>query len=71
MLDRLERGLLIQQATPLDMVEKMGIVLGLVEYARGHAAIASSLEGADVSFGLPLPSGQLLARTVDEGRSQC
>ena len=50
------------------MTEKMGIVLTLVEYARGHAAIANSLEGADASFGLPLPYGQLLARLVDESR---
>lgn len=67
-LDWLERGLLIQQATPLTMAEKMGIVLTLVEYARGHAATANSLEGADASFGLPLPYGQLLARLVDKGR---
>jgi AcrR family transcriptional regulator len=64
----LERGLLIQQSMPLTMAEKMGIVLTLIEYARGHAAIAHSLEGADASFGLPLPYGQLLARLVDEGR---
>jgi hypothetical protein len=63
-----EHGLLIQEATPLTMAEKMGIVLTLVEYARGHAAIANSLEGADASFGLPLPYGQLLARLVDESR---
>jgi AcrR family transcriptional regulator len=67
-LDWLERGLLIQQATPLTNAEKMGIVLTLIEYARGHAAIANSLEGADASFGLPLPYGQLLARLVDKGR---
>ncbi|HJV14949.1 MAG TPA: TetR/AcrR family transcriptional regulator [Propionibacteriaceae bacterium] len=67
-LDWLERGLLIQQATPLTNAEKMGIVLTLMEYARGHAAIANSLEGADASFGLPLPYGQLLARLVDKGR---
>jgi AcrR family transcriptional regulator len=67
-LDWLERGLLVQQATPLTMAEKMGIVLTLLEYARGHAAIANSLEGADASFGLPLPYGQLLARLVDESR---
>jgi hypothetical protein len=67
-LDWLERGLLIQQTTPLTMAEKMGIVLTLVEYARGHAAIANSLKGVDASFGLPLPYGQLLARLVDEDR---
>jgi AcrR family transcriptional regulator len=67
-LNWLERGLLIQQATPLTMAEKIGIVLTLMEYARGHAAIANSLGGSDASFGLPLPYGQLLARLVDEGR---
>jgi AcrR family transcriptional regulator len=67
-LDWLERGLRIQQSTPLTMAEKVGIVLTLLEYARGHAAIANSLEGADASFGLPLPYGQLLAELVDEGR---
>jgi AcrR family transcriptional regulator len=67
-LDWLERGLLIQQATPLTDAEKMGIVLTLIEYARGHAVIANSLEGADASFGLPMPYGQLLARLVDAGR---
>jgi AcrR family transcriptional regulator len=65
-LDWLERGLLIQQSTPLTMAEKLGIVLTLLEYVRGHAAIANSLEGADAS--LPLPYGQLLAQLVDEGR---
>jgi AcrR family transcriptional regulator len=67
-LDWLERGLLIQQSTPLTVAEKLGVVLTLLEYARGHAAIANSLEGADASFGLPLPYGQLLAQLVDEAR---
>jgi AcrR family transcriptional regulator len=67
-LDWLERGLLIQQSTPLTVEEKLGVVLTLLEYARGHAAIANSLEGADASFGLPLPYGQLLAQLVDEAR---
>lgn len=67
-LDWLERGLLMQQSTPLTITEKLGIVLTLLEYARGHATIANSLEGADASFGLPLPYGQLLARLVDEAR---
>jgi AcrR family transcriptional regulator len=67
-LDWLERGLRIQQSTPLTMAEKVGIVLTLLEYARGHAAIANSLAGADASFGLPLPYGQLLAQLVDEAR---
>jgi AcrR family transcriptional regulator len=67
-LDWMERGLVIQQATPLTMAEKMAIVLTLVEYARGHAAIANSLEGADALFGLPLPYGQLLARLLDQRR---
>lgn len=67
-LDWLERGLLIQQSTPLTMAEKLGIVLTLLEYARGHAALANSLGGVDTSFGLPLPYGQLLAQLVDEAR---
>jgi AcrR family transcriptional regulator len=67
-LDWLERGLLIQQSTPLTVAEKLGVVLTLLEYARGHAAIANSLEGTDASFGLPLPYGQLLAQLVDEAR---
>jgi AcrR family transcriptional regulator len=67
-LDWLERGLLIQQSTPLTVEEKLGVVLTLLEYARGHAVIANSLEGADASFGLPLPYGQLLAQLVDEAR---
>jgi AcrR family transcriptional regulator len=67
-LDWLERGLRIQQSTPLTMAEKVGIVLTLLEYARGHAAIANSLAGADASFGLPLPYGRLLAQLVDEAR---
>jgi AcrR family transcriptional regulator len=67
-LDWLERGLHIQQSTPLTMAEKVGIVLTLLEYARGHAAIANSLAGADASFGLPLPYGRLLAQLVDEAR---
>jgi AcrR family transcriptional regulator len=67
-LDWLERGLRIQQSTPLTMAEKVGIVLTLLEYARGHAVIANSLAGADASFGLPLPYGQLLAQLVDEAR---
>ena len=67
-LDWLERGLLIQQSTPFTVAEKLGVVLTLLEYARGHAAIANSLEGTDASFGLPLPYGQLLAQLVDEAR---
>jgi AcrR family transcriptional regulator len=67
-LDWLERGLRIQQSTPLTIAEKVGTVLTLLEYARGHAVIANSLAGADASFGLPLPYGQLLARLVDEAR---
>ena len=67
-LDWLERGLQIQQSTPLTMAEKVGIVLTLLEYARGHAAIANSLAAADASFGLPLPYGRLLAQLVDEAR---
>jgi AcrR family transcriptional regulator len=67
-LDWLERGLLIQQSTPLTFAEKVGIVVTLLEYARGHAVIANSLEGADASFGLPLVYGQLLAQLVDEAR---
>lgn len=67
-LDWLERGLLIQQSTPLTVAEKLGVVLTLLEYARGHAAIANSMEGTDASFGLPLPYGQLLAQLVDEAR---
>jgi AcrR family transcriptional regulator len=67
-LDWLERGLQIPQSTPLTMAEKVGIVLTLLEYARGHAAIANSLAGADASFGLPLPYGRLLAQLVDEAR---
>ena len=67
-LDWLERGLLVQQSTPLTMEERLGVVLTLLEYARGHAAIANSLEGIDTSFGLPLPYGQLLARLIDEAR---
>jgi hypothetical protein len=43
-------------------------VLTLLEYARGHAAIANSLAGAAASFGLPLPYGQLLAQLVDDAR---
>jgi AcrR family transcriptional regulator len=45
-LEWLERGLRVQQATPLTMTEKMGIVLTLVEYARGHAAIAKRCKAA-------------------------
>jgi AcrR family transcriptional regulator len=67
-LDWLERGLSIQQSTPLTVAEKVGTVLTLLEYARGHAVIANSLAGADASFGLPLPYGQLLAQLVDEAR---
>jgi AcrR family transcriptional regulator len=67
-LDWLERGLLIQQSTPLTAAEKLGIVLTLLEYARGHATIANSLQGADGSFGLALPYGQLLGQLVDEAR---
>jgi AcrR family transcriptional regulator len=67
-LDWLESGLLVQQSTPLAIEEKLGIVLTLLEYARGHATIANSLAGADASFGLPLPYGQLLAQLVDEAR---
>ncbi len=66
-LDWLERGLLIQQSTPLTEAEKVGVVVTLLEYARGHAAIANSLEGAD-AVGLPLPYGQLLAQLVDDAR---
>lgn len=50
------------------MAEKVGVVLTLLEYARGHAAIANSLAGADASFGLPLPYGRLLAQLVEEAR---
>jgi Tetracyclin repressor-like, C-terminal domain len=60
--------LLIQQSTPLTFAEKVGIVVTLLEYARGHAVIANSLAGADASFGLPLVYGQLLAQLVDEAR---
>jgi AcrR family transcriptional regulator len=67
-LDWLERGLLLQQSTPLTAAEKLGVVLTLLEYARGHAALANSLAGADTSFGLPLPYGQLLAQLIDEPR---
>ena len=66
-LDWLERGLLIQQSTPLTEAEKVGVVVTLLEYARGHAAIANSLEGAD-AVGLPLPYGRLLAQLVDDAR---
>jgi hypothetical protein len=61
-LDWLERGLHIQRSTPLTMAEQVGIVLTLLEYARGHAAIANSLEE------LTRPSG-CRCRTVGCWRS--
>jgi AcrR family transcriptional regulator len=67
-LDWLERGLLIQESTRLTIAERLGVVLTLLEYARGHAVIANSLAGTDSSFGLPLPYGQLLAQLLDESR---
>jgi AcrR family transcriptional regulator len=66
-LDWLERGLRVQQSTPLTLQERMAVVLALLGYARGVAALANSL-AADPSFGLPLPYGEVIARLIDETR---
>jgi AcrR family transcriptional regulator len=67
-LDWLERGLRVQQSTPLTLQERMAVVLALLGYARGVAALATSLDTADPSFGLPLPYGEVLARLIDGRR---
>jgi AcrR family transcriptional regulator len=67
-LDWLERGLQVQQSTPLTLQERMAVVLALLGYARGVAALANSLDAADPSFGLPLPYGEVIARLIDETR---
>jgi AcrR family transcriptional regulator len=67
-LDWLERGLRVQQSTPLTLQERMAVVLALLGYARGVAALANSLDAADPSFGLPLPYGEVIARLIDETR---
>jgi AcrR family transcriptional regulator len=67
-LDWVERGLRVQQSTPLTVQERMAVVLALLGYARGVAALANSLDAADPSFGLPLPYGEVIARLIDETR---
>lgn len=68
-LDWLERGLRSLAATPLELDEKMGVVLTLLGYARGQAALVNSLAAAaDPSFGLSRPYGEVVADLVDDRR---
>ena len=68
-LDWLEQGLRVQQSSPLPLEDKMAVVLTVLSYARGQAALTNSLvAAADPSFGLPLPYGQLVAQLIDRQR---
>ena len=68
-LDWLEQGLRVQQSSPLPLADKMAVVLTVLSFARGQAALTNSLvAAADPSFGLPLPYGKLVARLIDEER---
>ena len=69
-LDWLEQGLRVQQSSPLPLADKMAVVLTVLSFARGQAALTNSLVAAadPQSFGLPLPYGKLVARLIDEER---
>ena len=51
-LDWLEQGLRVQQSSPLPLEDKMAVVLTVLSFARGQAALTHSLvAAADPSFG--------------------
>lgn len=68
-LDWLERGLQAQRSTALSDRERIVVVLTLLQYARGHAALVVALEAApDPTFGFGRPYGQVLAHLVTQDR---
>ena len=56
-LDWLEQGLRVQQSSPLPLADKMAVVLTVLSFARGQAALTNSLvAAADPSFGCRCPT---------------